>query len=195
MAIIFMGLIAVAIYSLSQMNTGVWTSSLVDPVLHPNQSQELPQIEYSAEGKTLKAQTFEGRWTLITFWAYWCAPCLEEMPGLNALMQNWQGPEFNIITINIDEAGTETYESARQYLTENAVVIPTIFDKTGELKRAFKVESLPQHFLVSPEKKIVWQARGAFKWNESSARDQLLKIMELAKAPSDQGSSAPESEE
>lgn len=195
MAVIFMGLIATAIYSLSQMNSGVWTSSLTEPVLHPNQNQDLPAVEYSNEGKTLRSQTFEGRWTLLTFWAYWCAPCLEEMPGLNALIQNWQGPEFNIITINIDPPNSETFESARQYLTENAIVIPTIFDKTGELKKAFKVESLPQHFLISPDKKIVWQAKGAFKWNEAAARDQLLKLMETTGTEQPDPASSPDSEE
>jgi hypothetical protein len=32
--------------------------------------------------------------------------------------------------------------------------------------------------LISPEKKIVWQAKGAFKWNDAKARDQLMKLME-----------------
>jgi hypothetical protein len=40
------------------------------------------------------------------------------------------------------------------------------------------VSDLPQHFLISPDKKIVWQAKGAFKWNDSKARDQLMKLME-----------------
>ncbi|MGZ3722743.1 MAG: TlpA family protein disulfide reductase [Bdellovibrionales bacterium] len=191
MAIAAIVLIGTVIYSLSQLNSPAWTSSLKDPVLNPTLRQELPQFEYSLEGKSLKAQNFEGRWTLLTFWAYWCAPCLEEMPALNQLGQQWQGPEFNILTVNIDKPETEDYEAARKFLTDNSIVLPTLFDKTGELKKAFAVTDLPQHFLISPDKKIRWQAKGAFKWNESKARDQLMKLME-AETEKEESTEAPD---
>ena len=178
MAIAAIVLIAVAIYSLSQLNTATWTSNLKDPVLNPSLRQDLPHFEYSDESKSLKAQNFEGKWTLLTFWAYWCGPCLEEMPALNQLGQQWQGPEFNIVTVNIDDPKSENYESARKFLTVNSVILPTLFDKTGELKRAFGVSDLPRHFLINPEAKIVWQATGAFKWSGSQAQAQLMKLME-----------------
>ena len=178
MAVAAIVLIGVAIYSLSQLKQGGWTSSLKDPVLNPTLRQELPQFEYSSEGKSLKAQNFEGKWTLLTFWAYWCAPCLEEMPGLNQLGQQWQGPEFEVVTVNVDDFPSENYEAARHFVTDESIVLPTLFDKTGDLKKAFGVKDLPHHFLISPEKKIVWQAIGSFKWNDDKARAQLLRIME-----------------
>src|SRR6059058_123647 len=103
MAVAAIGLIGVIIYSLQQLSAPAWTSSLKDPVLNPTLRQELPQFEYSLEGKSLKAQNFEGKWTLLTFWAYWCGPCLEEMPALNTLGQQWAGPEFELLTVNIDK--------------------------------------------------------------------------------------------
>lgn len=178
MAIAVIVLIGIAIYSLSQLNPTTWTSSLKDPVLNPSLRQELPQFEYSDEGKTLKAQNFEGKWTLLTFWAIWCGPCMEELPALNQLGQQWQGPEFNIVTVNIDDVHSENFEAARRFLTANSIILPTLFDKTGDLKKAFGVTELPRHFLINPEKKIVWQATGAYKWNEAKARDQLMKLME-----------------
>lgn len=176
MAAIF--LIGIIIYSLNQLSAPAWTSSLKDPALNPTLRQDLPQFEYSHEGKILKAQNFEGKWTLLTFWAYWCGPCLEEMPALNTLGQQWQGPEFEIVTVNLDKPESDDFESAHKFMTENSIVLPTLFDKAGELKSAFGVQELPQHFLISPDKKIRWKAVGAFRWNEAKARDQLLKLME-----------------
>jgi thiol-disulfide isomerase/thioredoxin len=198
MAVALIGLIGMAIYSLSQMNSGVWVSALKDPVVNPTLHQNLPQFKISGEGKTLTTENFEGHWTLLSFWAYWCEPCLEEMPALNSLAQQWQGPEFEILTVNVDQPGNENYEAARRFLTENSIVLPTLFDKNGELKKAFNVNELPQHFLINPKRQIVWQARGAFKWNEASARDQLQKVMEKAEestAPPDQDPQPAGSEE
>lgn len=178
MALIAMGLIGVAIYSLSQLNTTVWTSSLTDPVVDPTLQQNLPAFQYSVDGKTLTAQNFEGRWTLLSFWAHWCGPCLEELPALNQLSQQWQGPQFEVVTVNVDEAKSDEYEAAKRFLAEQDIALPTLFDKTGDLKKAFAVTDLPQHFLINPQAKIVWKARGAFKWNDSKTRDQLMKVME-----------------
>lgn len=204
MAIAAIALIGVAIYSLSQLNNKVWTSTLTDPIVHPTLRQNLPQFEYMDEGKGLKLTpaSFEGHWTLLSFWAHWCAPCLEEMPALNQLTQQWQGPEFEVITVNVDDIHSDDYEAAKTFLSEQNIALPTLFDKSGELKKAFGVSDLPQHFLINPEKQIVWQARGAYKWADAKARDQLMKVMEEeveqedAKGPdgSDQDSE-PESEE
>lgn len=182
MALVSLALIGLVIYSLSQvdMTKASSASPLKDLTIQTTLRQNLPQFEYSGEGKSLKEQNFEGRWTLLTFWAYWCEPCLEEMPALNALAQQWQGPEFEIITVNVDDPKSENFEAAKRLLSEENITLPTLFDHAGDLKRAFKVENLPQHFLISPDKKIVWQDIGAFRWNEPKARDQLLKIMEDA---------------
>lgn len=193
MAVAAIVLIGVIIYSLSQLSAPAWTSSLKDPVLNPTLRQELPQFEYSQEGKSLKAQNFEGKWTLLTFWAYWCGPCLEEMTPLNLLGQQWQGPEFDIVTVNIDKPGTEDYDAAHRFLTDNSIVLPTLFDKMGDLKMAFNVHDLPQHFLIGPDKQIRWQATGAFRWNEGKARDQLLRLMEAEKVK-DEATDAPNQE-
>ena len=82
------------------------------------------------------------------------------------------------VTVNIDDPNGEDFESAHKFLLENEIALPTLFDRTGELKAAFNVHDLPQHFLINPEKKIVWQAIGAFKWSDLKARDQLMKLME-----------------
>lgn len=178
MAFVILALIGLAIYSFSQIKQTPWTSSLSDPVITSTLRQELPHFEYFNEGKTLKAQNFEGKWTLLSFWAHWCGPCLEEMPALDQLSQGWQGPEFEVITVNVDDPNSEDFEAARKFLVDNEIAIPTLFDKSGDLKKAFDVHDLPTHFLISPEKQIVWKARGAFKWNGNKAHDQLMKIME-----------------
>lgn len=173
-ALILIGVLSVAIYNLSKLNSGTWViSALTEPNLSEvSPIQDLPSFQFP--------HSFGGHWTLLTFWAYWCGPCLEEMPALNSLSQQWQGPDFQIITVNVDTPDSESFESARTFLTENAIVLPTHYDKSGEVKKAFAVTELPRHFLINPEKKIVWQARGAFKWNDIKTRDQLIKIMETA---------------
>jgi thiol-disulfide isomerase/thioredoxin len=172
-----------AIYSLSRFESTRAVVTLKDPGLQISNRRNLPQFEYTADEKTLSPQTLVGKWTLISFWAAWCQPCLDELPSLNQLGQNWQGPEFQVITINTDEPGSENFEVARDFITANEIELPTYFDKDGKLKKAFEVEAVPRHFLVNPKGEIVWEGQGAFTWNDEKTRGQLLKVMEMEKPP------------
>jgi thiol-disulfide isomerase/thioredoxin len=179
MAIALIFLLSVIIYSLSQIsgtNAPKSADDLPIPTLQPTLRQDLPHFEYTDQGKSLTPQNFEGKWTLVSFWAYWCAPCLQEMPALNQLTQQWQGPEFEVLTVNVDKS--ENYEAAKKFLSDQGIALPTLFDKSGDLKRAFAVEELPQHFLINPQLKIVWRGKGAFQWTAPKTRDQLMKVME-----------------
>lgn len=194
MAVLVILLIGVAIYSLSQMKPETWTSSLKEPDIQPTLRQNLPNFEYSNEGQQLKTDDFKEKWTLLSFWANWCEPCREELPLLNQLSQQWQGPEFDVVTVNIDEPRSESLEAARKFLSEGELQFRTLFDTNGVLKRAFSVTDLSQHFLISPEGKIVWQAKGAFQWTSPKAIDQLMKIMEDSADDEDEASTpAPDS--
>lgn len=177
MALAMGALMALAIYSFSQMSSAPWTSALSDPKIESSEKKPLPPLGGGAsEGPALTPQNFEGKWTLLSFWSHTCPPCLQELPALNQLSLGWQGPEFQVITVNVDSG--EDLDFSKTFLQENEIVLPTIFDRTGELKKAFAVSEYPKHFLVSPEQQIVWEAVGAYKWNDASARDQLLKLLE-----------------
>lgn len=189
-AVAILLLLGVAIYSLSRLSTSPWASHLSPPNLQLSSRQELPHFEYADGEKSLSAQNFEGHWTLLTFWSIACTPCLAEMPALNQLAQGWQGPQFEVVTVNIDEG--DNLEQAKRYLSETEIVLPTFFDKQGTLKSAFGVHEYPRHFLIGPDTKIAWSATGAFAWNENSARDRLLKLMERLKMDQEKSQDQPE---
>jgi thiol-disulfide isomerase/thioredoxin len=177
-AVAMICLLGVAIYSLSRLQTAPWTSSLTTPDIQSTLRKNLPQFELRDGEKSLTPQQFEGKWTLLSFWSYSCPPCLEELPALNQLGNNWQGPELQIIAVNTDPSGSENLELAKRFLTEQEITLLTYFDSKGALTGPFEIQEIPRHFLVNPNKQIVWDAKGAFKWNEASARDQLLRAIE-----------------
>jgi thiol-disulfide isomerase/thioredoxin len=185
-------LLAVAIYSLSRLNAPPWTSPVkpvtiaVDPTM-TEQAADVPEFSSNDNGKVISRETLKERWTLISFWSYSCPPCLVEMPDLNQMALNIQDPRFDVLTVNIDEQGSENLEQARKFMVEQQILLPTIYDSKGILKAAFKVTEYPKHFLVNPQLKIVWQATGSFAWTDSHADEQFLKLMEQQQAlPADQ---------
>lgn len=177
-AVLIAILIGVAIYSFSRLSSSGLTVRLRDPEITDTLRQKLPPFEHEELAQQLNSSSGDGKWTLLTFWSVTCPPCLEELPALNALGQNWQGPGFQIVTVNFDGDSPEDLETAKRLMQEEQISLPTVYDKNQALKTAFQVNEYPKHFLVSPDKEIVWQQIGAFNWDSKQTRDQLAKLME-----------------
>ena len=54
------------------------------------------------QGQDVALARFAGKPLLVNFWATWCAPCVEEMPHLDAMAK--QTPEVQFVGIGIDTA-------------------------------------------------------------------------------------------
>ncbi len=177
-AITILGLLSLAIYSLSRMEVSPWTTQLAELRIQDTFRKKLPQFEYVDGDKNLTPRNFENKWTLLSFWSYSCPPCLVEMPSLNQMSLGWSGPEMEVLTVNVDEENTENLELAKAFLKDEEIVLPTLFDKKRVLTKAFAVDVFPKHFLVNPQGEIVWEGQGSYDWNAQASRDQLLKLIE-----------------
>jgi thiol-disulfide isomerase/thioredoxin len=75
-------------------------------VFHPR-PRELPPLRFADGSGTATGLTaFRGKVVLLNVWATWCPPCVKEMPTLDRLQATLGGPDFEIVALSIDEAGT-----------------------------------------------------------------------------------------
>ncbi len=74
--------------------SGVNASAKADPAAFYEAS--LPDLD----GKTVELREYLGRPTVVNFWATWCAPCVQEMPYLDAIAKN--SPKLGFVGIGID---------------------------------------------------------------------------------------------
>lgn len=64
-----------------------------------------PAISFELDGERLKLADFRGRAVLVNIWATWCAPCLEELPSLDALQGRLGDEDFEVVAIAADPRG------------------------------------------------------------------------------------------
>ena len=68
----------------------------------------LPALAFKdASGADKSLTDWRGRTVLVNLWATWCVPCRKEMPALDALQSKMGGPDFEVVSINIDTRDTD----------------------------------------------------------------------------------------
>ncbi len=56
----------------------------------------------SPDGKSVYSENWRGKVLVVNFWASWCPPCIEEMPTLDKIAQEYASKKVLIIGISID---------------------------------------------------------------------------------------------
>lgn len=132
---------------------------------------ETPEAGFTVyeEGKEIKRHIgdFEGQLLVVNFWATWCAPCIEELPDLEALQVERGGEDLQVLTVSNDRGGAaQVLPFFEQHGLENLGVY---LDPKGELAREFQVRGLPTTFIVDPQGHVVGRIEGIAPWNGPEA--------------------------
>ena len=95
-------------------------------------------LECAGDGSTVDVGTaVAGRTVVLNLWAYWCAPCAQELPAM-AEYQRRAGPRVTVLTVHQDENET----AALLRLADLGVHLPTLQDGRRLIAAALKVPNV-----------------------------------------------------
>ena len=77
-------------------------------------------------GKTISSKDFKGKVVILNFWATWCPPCKEEIPGFVEAYNEYKDQGLEIIGLSLDQLSPEkVLEFARSYKVNYPVAMST----------------------------------------------------------------------
>ncbi len=91
---------------------------------------------------------------VLNFWATWCAPCVEEMPGLQQVARDYADRRVAVVGLGIDRA-----EAIRRFQEELKLELPLLVAGAAgsDIARTLgnPTGALPYTVLISPTGEVV----------------------------------------
>lgn len=114
------------------------------------------------------------RFLLINAWATWCAPCVKELPLLDALATS-RSRKFDVIAVSQDTGGSL---DVRPFLERVALrTLPIALDPSNSTMRVLRGSGLPITILVSPDGFEVARLIGTADWADPRTEEILNSIV------------------
>jgi peroxiredoxin len=134
----------------------------------------------SLQGGTQRLSDFHGRYTLISFFFAECAPCIAEVPTLNAYAQ--QHGDMNVVSITFDDAAT-----ARDFVHQRGLRWNVLYHAQA-LTDTLGVGIYPTLMLIDPTGHVAGAAVGMTMQDDPAKRlsdlnDWIEQWKQAASAP------------
>jgi len=128
----------------------------------------------SADGKPVNANEWQGKVLVVNFWASWCPPCVEEMPTLDLLQQEFL--QQNVLFVGI---GIDSPSNIRKFLKSTPVSYPIVIgglEGSNLSKQMGNTQgALPYTVIISAKGKAIYTKLG--KINEEELRKAIISAL------------------
>jgi thiol-disulfide isomerase/thioredoxin len=107
------------------------------------------------EGRSVNIQDeiSEDKITVLSFWATWCVPCINELDAISEVYDDWQeSANIELIAVSTDDSRTQ--KRIRPMINGKGWPYKILLDKNQELKRALNISTIPQTYILKGSKII-----------------------------------------
>jgi cytochrome c biogenesis protein CcmG/thiol:disulfide interchange protein DsbE len=123
----------------------------------------------SIDKKSFKTDELNGKPTFVNFWFTNCTPCVEEIPVLNKLKEEF-GDKINFVAITFD-----TKEKVEEFLKKRKINFRHIVNSKQQLKN-MEIQAYPMNYILDKDGNIV-NVYGEISLDENEIYKILKKLL------------------
>ena len=117
------------------------------------------------DGKSANSGNWRQKVLIVNFWASWCPPCVEEMPTLDKIAQEYAHKNVLIVGIGIDSPS-----NIREFLLKTPVSYPIVIgglEGSNLAKQMGNAQgALPYTVIINPKGKAIFTKLGKISEEE-----------------------------
>jgi thiol-disulfide isomerase/thioredoxin len=140
----------VGVGCLVQVHQG-WSHAATDRVIDARAGAIAPKVELPLlDGEKLDTGALHGRTVVLSFWATWCGPCLDELPVLQKIYRDRDPAAPLFYAINVDEAGPDRERAVKGVVRRLGLTFPVALDD-GHATADYSVSTIPSLAKIDAE--------------------------------------------
>ncbi|MBN1154498.1 redoxin domain-containing protein [candidate division KSB1 bacterium] len=133
------------------------------------------------ENNELTLHDLKGKVVVLDFWATWCAPCLQSMPGMQKIVDQFKGDEtVEFLFINAWERGDEKEVKVKQFMQNKGYDMHVLMDTENHAIHEYKVEGIPTKFIIDGKGHVRFKLVG-FDGNENTMIRELNLMIDMVR--------------
>jgi thiol-disulfide isomerase/thioredoxin len=144
--------------------TSQWISK-TDLASEPSVKAFFANSWQTPDGKSINTSEWQGKVLVVNFWASWCPPCIEEMPTLDLLSQEYLQQNTLFVGIGIDSPS-----NIREFLKSTPVSYPILIgglEGSNLSKQMGNTQgALPYTVIINSKGKATYTKLGKISENE-----------------------------
>lgn len=132
------------------------------------------------KGAAHRLQDLRGRVVVVNFWATWCPPCVEELPGMRRLAERMKDRRFELLAVNAGEGKGRIFEFFKAI---GPASFPVLLDTARKAYDRWEVQVLPTSYLVDAKGDVRYRVVGALDWDGTEALDAIEGLLAEGETP------------
>jgi thiol-disulfide isomerase/thioredoxin len=133
--------------------------------------QEFPSVDLkSLESETINTSSFNevDKLYVFSFWATWCAPCIQELEAISEVYEDWK-TQINVEIVAVSTDDSRTQKRVKPLVNGKGWGYKILLDTNQDLKRRLSIANIP-YLVVVKNGKIVFIQNG----HTPGAEEELL---------------------
>ena len=139
-----------------------------------NAQENIPNVTLKTiSGKSIESSEVLNNqgFSIISFWATWCIPCINELDAINELYDSWnENNSIKVLAISTDDARSK--KRVRPMISGKNWAFDVYLDTNQNFKRSLNISGIP-HTIIAYGSKIIHRRIG---YSPGEEKD-LLKII------------------
>ena len=137
-----------------------WDKKIIQRVENERISRPAPTLAVQKlDGEKITSADLQGRAVVVTFWAGWCSPCIEELPYLQKLKEQFHEQNVEFLAVNIDQDSSERRDMVANFRYQSAPSLTFVLGDL-EMRKAFGSNEIPYTCIIDQDGQIRYERKG-----------------------------------